>query len=92
MVYDAEMFMLMWASSKVAWFISSLCSPSPISTIYFYLNNTLVIKTIANPFIHLSQSTSLLFLYHVSLITSSFPQVQVTVDWSLGYTGVLGNN
>ena len=90
-IYDAELFALAWASSKVAKYIASLPSPSPIRSVFFFSDNTSAIKTIANPFTHSSQSASLLFLHHISSITSLSPQVQVTVDWSPGHAGVLGN-
>jgi len=82
------MFALAYASTKAARFIAE--HPS-VNHTFFYADNSSAIHTIFNPFVHSSQQCSLLFRHNVLSILDSSPQAKVTVKWSPGHAGVLGN-
>ena len=87
-VFDAEMFALAHASSKVK---KILDAHTAISHVKFYSDSTSSLKVIFEPSAHPAHQCSLLFRTNVIDLLSRMPDLEIDVRWSLGHTDIIGN-
>jgi ribonuclease HI len=87
-VYDAEMFALAHAAHKVKMIMDRRTT---IRRVHFYSDNTSALHTIFDPSPHPSQLCSLLFRSCVIKILRDFPDAAISLQWSPGHSGVIGN-
>jgi len=87
-VFDAEIYALAHASSKVN---RILDSHTTIRTVKFYSDSTSSLKVIFNPSIHPAQQCSLLFRTNIVGLLDRMPDLVVNVAWSPGHTDIIGN-
>ena len=86
-VFDAEMYALSHAAMKAA----EIVHAGDVNHVYFYSDSSSAVSEIVSPLLHPSQIASLIFLRHVSSILSSPSSPHVSLHWSPGHAGVVGN-
>ena len=86
-VFDAEMYALAHAARKAR----DIISTTNISRISFYSDSSSAVSEIVSPLLHPAQIASLIFLRHMSHILSSHTPPSVTLAWTPGHVGVIGN-
>ena len=87
-VFDAEMFALAHASSKVK---KILDAHTIISHVKFYSDSTSSLKVIFEPYAHPAQQCSLLFRSNIIDLLNRMPGLEIDVKWSPGHTDIIGN-
>ena len=87
-VFDAEMFALAHASSKVK---KLLDTHTVINRVKFYSDSTSSLKVIFEPSAHPAQQCSLLFRSNIIDLLSRIPNLEIDVGWSPGHTDIIGN-
>jgi ribonuclease HI len=86
-VFDAEMFALAHAAKKA----KDIHAKGGVSAIHFFSDSSSATTMIADPTVHPAQLTSIIFIQHISHILKPDPHPLVTLKWTPGHTGVLGN-
>jgi ribonuclease HI len=87
-VFDAEMFALAHASSKVK---KILDAHTVINRVKFYSDSTSSLKVIFEPSAHPAQQCSLLFRSNIIDLLDRMPNLEIDVGWSPGHTDIIGN-
>ena len=87
-VYDAELFALAHASSKVSAFV--LDKPH-IGEVFFYSDSSSALSSTFDPSTHPGQQCSLLFRKNVIGMLKRHPSLVIRAKWSPGHSGVIGN-
>ena len=86
-VFDAEMFALALSAKRALELVSS----GDVTSISFYSDSASALRLITSTNVHPSQVASFLFVRRVSQILSDFPHIQISLEWSPGHAGVIGN-
>jgi len=87
-VYDAELFALAHASSKAATFV--LGKPH-IGEVFLFSDSSAALSSIFDPSTHPGQRCSLLFRKNVKDMFAQHASLRITVRWSPGHSGIIGN-
>jgi ribonuclease HI len=86
-VFDAEMFALAHAAKKA----KDIHAMGGVSAIHFFSDSSSTASMIADPTVHPAQLASIIFIRHISQILEANPPPLVTLEWTPGHAGVLGN-
>jgi len=87
-VFDAEMFALAHAASKIKRILDTL---TPIRSVFFYSDSSSALQKIFDPSTHPGQMASLLFCASIIALLGKFPLLEITLQWCPGHSNVIGN-
>ena len=68
-----------------------MVSSGDVTSVSFFSDSASALRLITSTEVHPSQLASFLFVRRISQILSDFPQVQISLEWSPGHSGVVGN-